>query len=88
MKINGSFVRRDIAGDIVIVPVGETALQHNGMITTNKTGAALWEALEKETDPDSLVSLLTERFEVDPETAAEDVKAFLEQMRKQGFLSE
>ena len=42
MKINGSFVRRDIAGDIVIVPVGETALQHNGMITTNKTGAALW----------------------------------------------
>ena len=38
MKIKGTFVLRDIAGDIVIVPVGETALSYNGMITTTKTG--------------------------------------------------
>ena len=88
MKINGRFVVRDIAGDTVIVPVGETALKYNGMITTNKTGAALWSALENETDFDSLIRLLVEKYEVDQDTAASDVKAFLEQMRKAGLLEE
>ena len=88
MKINGRFVVRDIAGDTVIVPVGETALKYNGMITTNKTGAALGSALENETDFDSLIRLLVEKYEVDQDTAASDVKAFLEQMRKAGLLEE
>ena len=43
MKIKGTFVLRDIAGDTVIVPVGETALSYNGMITTTRTGAAIWQ---------------------------------------------
>ena len=88
MKLNGRFVVRQIAGDTVIVPVGETALRYNGMITTNKTGAALWQALENEVSEEALVRLLTDRFEVDPETAAADVKAFLAQMQSQGFLTE
>lgn len=88
MKIKGRFVRRDIAGDIVIVPVGETALKYNGMITTNKTGDVLWQALEKGSDPDSLVQLLIDRFEVDQETAARDVNAFLDQLRKAEILEE
>ena len=86
MKIKGRFVVRDIAGDTVIVPVGETALQYNGMITTNKTGAVLWQELENGTNTDSLVQLLMEKFEVDLETASADVKAFLEQMEKAGLL--
>ena len=88
MKLNGRFVVRQIAGDTVIVPVGETALRCSGMITVNKTGAVLWQALESESDEETLIRLLTDRFEVDHETAAADVKVFLAQMRKQGFLSE
>ena len=88
MKIKGKFVRRNIAGDIVIVPVGETALKYNGMITTNKTGAVLWEALEDDSDMDSLVNLLIDRFEVDQETAKTDVKVFLDRLRKAEILEE
>ncbi len=88
MKIKGRFVVRNIAGDTVIVPVGETALKYNGIITTNKTGAALWEALEQETDMESLVQLITDRFEVDRDTAAADVNAFLDRLRKAEILEE
>ncbi len=88
MKINGRFVVRDIAGDTVIVPVGETALHYNGMITVNKTGAAIWNALEKGSDAVSLVNLITDTFDVDAETAAADVKAFLDQMRKADLIEE
>ena len=89
MKIRGSFVTRDIAGDIVIVPVGETALEYNGMITVTRTGAEIWKALETGCDSrDELVRLLLDRFDVDRETAAADVDDFLDQLRKANLLEE
>ena len=89
MKIKGTFVTRDIAGDIVIVPVGETALKYNGMITATTTGAAIWKALEDGCgDREKLVRVLLERFDVDPETAAHDVDDFLDQLRRAELLEE
>ena len=86
MKIKGTFVMRDIAGDIVIVPVGETALSYNGMITTTPTGAAIWEALGKDCSREELIQTLLDRFEVDYETAAADTDEFLAQLRKMDFI--
>ncbi len=88
MKIKGTFVLRDIAGDIVIVPVGETALSYNGMITTTKTGAAIWEALEKECTREELIQNLLDRFEVDYETVVKDTDEFLERLRKMELIEE
>lgn len=88
MKIKGTFVLRDIAGDTVIVPVGETALSYNGMITTTRTGAVIWQALEKGCDRETLIQTLLDRFEVDRGTAAKDTDAFLEQLEKAGLIQE
>ncbi len=88
MKINGRFVIREIAGDTIIVPVGETALRYNGIITINKSAVALWEALEKGTDTESMIRLLTDRYDVDPDTAAADVAEFLDRMRKAELIEE
>ena len=88
MKIKGTFVMRDIAGDIVIVPVGETALSYNGMITTTPTGAVIWKALETGCDRDTLVRTLLDRFEVDYETAAADTDEFLTSLRSHGMIEE
>ena len=89
MKIKGTFVARDIAGDTVIVPVGETALKYNGMITATTTGAVIWQALEKGAEgTDELVRLLLDRFDVDAETASADVDDFLAQLRQADLLEE
>ena len=89
MKIKGTFVTREIAGDIVIVPVGETALQYNGMITTTRTGAMIWAKLEEGVEgKEALVEALLDRFDVDRETAEKDTDEFLEQLKKAGFIEE
>ena len=89
MKIKGTFVARDIAGDTVIVPIGETALKFNGMITATTTGAAIWQALENGAEStDELVQLLLDRFDVDEDTAAADVNDFLAQLRRADLLEE
>lgn len=86
MKIKGSFVMRDIAGDIVIVPVGDSALSYNGMITTTKTGAELWKELEKGCNREKLIQTLLDRFDVDYETASADTDKFLADLTSLGLI--
>ena len=86
MKIKGSFVVRDIAGDIVIVPVGQTALSYNGMITTTATGAVIWRALELGSDRESIIQNLLDRFDIDYDTAVADMDEFIAKLRSLGLV--
>ena len=42
MKIKENFILRKIAGDDVVVPIGENIADFNGAITLNETAALLW----------------------------------------------
>ena len=65
MRISDQFILRQIAGEYIIIPTGQTTLKFNGMITVNEQGAFLWEALKEEITEDALVdAVLAElRFE-------------------------
>ena len=80
MKRTKEFIKRNIAGEIVLVPSGQTAREFNGMVTLTETGKFIWDNSEKCTDIKSLVVLLTENFDVQPDAAFTDVEAFLEKM--------
>lgn len=80
MKRSPDFLLREVAGTLVIVPVGEASAKFKGMITLNATSAYLWELLEKEQTVESLVAALLERYEVDEETARKDVDAIIEKL--------
>lgn len=88
MKINGKFVKREVLGDIILVPVGQTALEFSGMITVNEAGQFIWNLLEQGKSEDEIVSALTEEYEVEPETAREDYRAFLQTLIQNKFVSE
>lgn len=82
MKIDDTFVLRQIAGDYVILPTGKTTLNFNGMITVNEQGAFLWKLLQQETTTDALVVAILEEYETDEATARADVEDFLEVLRR------
>lgn len=86
MKRSDSFLLRDVAGTLVIVPVGAAAAAFPGMITLNATAAYLWELLEQEQSVESLAAALQERYEVDQETATADVVAFIERLKPVGAI--
>ena len=86
MKLKGEFVVREIAGDVVAVPVGETALTLNGMILLNPVSQVLWEQLQQETTLEKLVEAVTDRFETTPEQARADILEFLEHLRQADLL--
>lgn len=82
MKIDDTFVLRQIAGDYVILPTGKTTLNFNGMITVNEQGAFLWKLLQQDTTTDALVAAILEEYETDEATARADVEDFLEVLRR------
>lgn len=87
MTIKGSFILREVAGSHVVVPVGASVVDFNGMITLNETGAFLWGLLNQGAAPEDLVRRLTEEYDVTPEEARRDVDAFLQRMRENDFLA-
>ena len=86
MKLHGEFVLREVAGETVVIPVGETALKLNGMILLNPVSRVLWEQLQQETDLPGLVKAVTEQFEVTAEEARPDIEEFLENLQKADLL--
>lgn len=43
MKIRHEYVMRQIAGETILVPVGKTPLEQNGLLALNESGAFLWD---------------------------------------------
>ena len=86
MKLKKDFVLRQVAGTWVVLPLGDTAVDFNGMLTLNETGALLWQALEKETEREKLVESLLAEYNVSREIALTDVDAFLDKLMISGCL--
>ena len=86
MKIKGEFILREIVGETILVPVGNTALEYNGMIIINDTGAFIWKALEEGLKKEEILTGLTDRYEVTMEEAAADLDEFLDMLEQAGIL--
>lgn len=86
MKIKDGFVLRDVAGQTIVVAVGQMSKTFNGLIKLNSTGKFLWEHLQKDTDKDELISSLLSEYDVDHAVAAADTDKFLSVLEGAGIL--
>lgn len=77
MKIKKDFIKREIAGDYILVPIGSTAMDFNGLITMNDVGVFIWENLESVENQDEMLKKILSEYEVDEKTAKIDMEEFL-----------
>ena len=88
MKIYEGFLLREVAGNYIVMPVGDAAQRLNGMIKLNETSAFLFRVLEKGADEEALVAALLSEYDVEEATARRDVRAFLDTLRAAKVLCE
>ena len=86
MKLKDEFVLRQVADTWVVMPLGQTSVDFNGMLTLNNSGALLWQALEQGGDREALADALTGQYDVSREEALADVDAFLAKLQQAGCL--
>ncbi len=88
MKIKDGYMLRSVAGQNVVVPIGAAAVDFNGMISLNDSGALLWKILAQGATEAELKAALLETYDVDEARAEADVKAFVCRMKEANFLDE
>ncbi len=84
MKIKEGYILREVAGNCIVVPVGN--LDFNGVITLNETGKFIWRLLEKETSAEEIAAALQAEYEIDKDTAANDTARFLQKLKDAALL--
>lgn len=86
MRLKGEFIVREVAGETIVIPVGKTAANFNGMICLNATGKLVWKGLQDGKSSDDIVETIVSEFEVSREEAAEDLASFLQQLQDNDLL--
>lgn len=86
MRAKKNIELRQIAGENLLIPVGENAGMVNGLMVLSESGALLWEKLQQETDRQALVEGLLEEYQVEPAQAQADVEQFLSQLEQANLL--
>ncbi len=82
MKAKPNYKLNTVAGENILVNVGNDSDAFNGVIMLNGTGAFLWKMLENGTEHDEMVAALLEEYEVDEPTAIQGVDDFIESIKK------
>ncbi|MBQ7960668.1 MAG: PqqD family protein [Clostridia bacterium] len=88
MKIKKDFMLRNVAGYYVVVPVGDGALNFNGVINLNESGAFLWKTMENDVTEADMVAALLGEYDVDEDRAKADVAAFVKKVSDANLVEE
>lgn len=72
-----SYIHRKIAGDHVLIPVGNSVYEFNGVINMNAAAAFIWDAMKAPVTKAELVEKMMDEYEVDQTTLEADVDEIL-----------
>ena len=86
MKKTQTFIKRDISGESILIPTGDTARDFNGMITLQGSAGFIWDHIEEATSLEHLVDMITDEFDVDRKTAGSDAIFFIMQLLRAGMI--
>ena len=86
MKIKDGYILHEIAGNYVVIGVLQNVVNMNGLTTVNEVGALLWKKLEDGATEEELLAAVLAEYEVDAETAKQDIKDFLDKLDQHKIL--
>lgn len=87
MKAKPGFNLRVVCGENIIVAEGEENIDFSNIISMNESSAYLWKNIQgKEFTHKDLMTLLTDEYDVDADTALNDVKALTDLWAQAGII--
>ena len=85
-KIKKGYVLREVAGQAVVIAVGEASKDFHGMINLNCTGKDIWQGVQDGKTVEEIAQELSEKYEVSFEKAKEDTLVMIEKMYEAGVM--
>lgn len=86
MKVNENVIHRCVAGEDLLVPIGEAAGDMNGLYILTPTGGEIWDMLAEGKSVEEIVCAMSEDYGVEPEIIRADVLAVIEKLKSLGLI--
>ncbi len=83
---NPDVVFRRIAGEFILVPIRQKAVDLKSVYTLNETGAMVWELLDGRRSVGEIGERISGEFDVDAERARSDVSGIISQLEALGLV--
>ena len=87
-QINSDFILREIAGEYVIIPVGENNVFSNIMMAPNNTAVFLWKAFEQPSTIDDVIMKGLQEYDTTEDIIRKSIKKFINECLKNKILLE
>lgn len=81
MIIKKELMKREVAGECFLVPMGKSVYDYNGMFIMTELAAFIWDRLPQAQDEEEILQAILEEYEVEEAVARADLKAFLDKLR-------
>lgn len=81
MIIKKELMKREVAGECFLVPMGKSVYDYNGMFIMTELAAFIWDRLPQAQDEEEILRAILEEYEVEEAVARADLKAFLDKLR-------
>ena len=86
MIIKKELIKRTIGKDTVLIPVGKTILEANGLFMLNELGGFIWDLLPNVQTEDEICDAVLAEYEVSREEASRDISEFLQKLRNMNII--
>jgi hypothetical protein len=86
LQASPNYIPRQVAGQHMLISVGEGIADFNGYIQLNETAAFIWEQLKKPRTLRELTEAVSAEYDISTEQAAGDVDDFISDLEKQNMV--
>ena len=86
MKIKSGFVVRPVAGQHMVVALGEASKSFNGIIKLNESARIIWDMLAEGAEREAIISRLAEEYDMDRAILAVDCDKFIQSLQENNIL--
>lgn len=86
MTIKKELIKREIAGDTILVPVGKSVYDSNGLFVLNELGDFIWNLLPEAADENDILEAVLKCYDVSHEEARKDIDEFLNKLKEMEIL--
>ena len=86
MIIKKELIKREIVGDTILVPLGKSVYESNGLFVLNELGAFIWNLMPAVDTEEEIVDKILEEYEVSREEAEADTAQFMAKLREMNII--
>ena len=79
--IKKELLKREVAGECFLIPMGKTVYDYNGMFILTELAAFVWDLLPQAQNEEEILQAILEEYEVTEEVARADLQVFLDKLR-------